>query len=113
MIVAVDYEDLVFNCQDLLARDLTRILGELVDSINTNPSYAALTVMALYTAAINIDFPIDQLDVIIMLAEESCTDSKVLDYKRFFVKFKEFEKSKDKIHLSENHFFVPPSPNVH
>ena len=113
MIVASDFDELVFNCQQLLARDSTRVFGELVDSINTNPSYAALTVMALYTAAIAIDFPSNEVDNIVELAEKSCKASNVEDYKRYFAKFQEFEKSKDKVHMSEHHFFVPPSQSIH
>jgi hypothetical protein len=113
MIVATDYEELIFNCQDYLTKDYTRILGELVNTINTNSSYAALTVMALYTAAMAIAFPIEELDNLVKMAEDSCHPLKVDEYKRFFHKFQDFEKNKDKIHLSENNFFVPASPSIH
>lgn len=113
MIVAADYEELVFNCQDYLAKDYTRILGELVDTINTNSSYAALTVMALYTAAMAISFPIPELDNIVKMAEDKCSPLKVGEYQKFFQRFQDFEKNKDKVHISEGNFFVPASSTIH
>lgn len=109
MIVAADYDELVFTCQEILAKDATRIVGELVNTINSNASYAALTIMALYAAATVIDFSLIEVDNIIRIAESKCADSKVTECRRFFVKFKEFESAKDKIHLSNGNFFMPSS----
>lgn len=113
MIHATDFDDLVYTCTQLLQDEHADIVGKVAETIHTDSSYAAITVMAFYKAAHDLSIDVATIDDIMALADKNCSNIMVEDYRRILTRLKKFDDAEQRIHLSPDKFFVPPSRRLH
>ena len=113
MIPASNFEDLVATCVELLKDSHYIIIDALIDTINNSANYAAITVLALLQAELELNLKKGTVTDLIDLAEFNCTSFNIDSYKKILLGMKEFELIKNNLLLDNTRFFIPLSNTIH
>lgn len=109
LIEADDFDGLVFSCSEVLQHRKINITDIIVETINADFSYAAMTVMAFYRAAEELNIDQNEIDSIIRKAEKLSDPARMREYRQLYDRFMTLEKELNQVIITDYSFYIASS----